>query len=87
MKLKTKDYIIKIANLIADRVILIIDQRSKTLFDKQIWTIDDFVTVTGIAKQTVYNKTSKDEIPHRKRAGKLFFLPEEIHDWIDEGDE
>lgn len=56
------------------------------LFNKRIWTIDDVMKATGLAKQSIYNKASKDEIPHRKRAGKLYFLLEEIIDWIDEGE-
>ena len=63
-----------------------IDRDNPKLFDKKIWKLEDVVSFTGFSKRTIYNKTSKDEIPHRKRGGKLFFLPQEIFDWIDEGD-
>ena len=58
----------------------------KQLFNKRIWTIEDVVLFTGISKKTIYSKTSRREIPFRKRGGRLFFFPDEILDWIDEGD-
>lgn len=57
-----------------------------TLFDKRIWTIKDVALVTGYSVGTLYNLTSKGIIPHRKRRGKLYFLPTEILNWIEEGD-
>lgn len=77
----------KLANAIAERVLTIIDQRSKSLFDKRIWLIDDVIEATGLKKQTIYNKVSKAEMPYRKRGKKLYFIPNEIIDWIHEGDE
>ena len=55
-----------------------------TLFNKRIWTIEDVVEFTGFSKSTVYKMTSRREIPHRKRGKKLFFLPDEIWNWIEE---
>ncbi len=54
----------------------------KLLFEKRIWTIDDVVLFTGLSKGTVYNKSATGEIPKKKRAGRLYFDPDEIHDWI-----
>jgi len=55
-------------------------------FDKKIWTIFDAAAFTGYSVGTLYNLTSKDLIPHRKKRGKLYFLPFEIQNWIEEGD-
>lgn len=56
------------------------------LFNKRIWTIEDASKVTGFSKGTIYNKTSRREIPYKKRGGRLFFIPDEILDWIYKGD-
>lgn len=81
------DTLQKLANALAERVLTIIDQRSKSLFEKKIWLLDDVIEATGFKKQTIYNKVSNNEIPYRKRGKKLFFIPEEIIDWIHEGDD
>lgn len=54
----------------------------KLLFEKRIWKIEDVALFTGLSKGTIYNKTSTGEIPTKKRAGRLYFDPDEIHDWI-----
>ena len=54
------------------------------LFNNRIWNIDDVSRFTGFAKGTIYNMTSRREIPHRKRGKKLFFIPDEIMNWIEE---
>ncbi len=51
---------------------------------KPIWSIDDLARITGFRKQTIYNRIR--EIPHRKKGRRLFFFPDEILNWIDEGD-
>lgn len=54
----------------------------KLLFEKRIWKIDDVMKFTGLSKGTIYNKTSTGEIPTKKCAGRLYFDPDEIHEWI-----
>jgi predicted DNA-binding transcriptional regulator AlpA len=56
------------------------------LFEKRIWLVKDVSEYTGYAVGTVYNLTSADEIPFRKKRGKLYFIPLEIINWWDEGD-
>lgn len=51
----------------------------------KIYGIDDAVLFLGIAKPTIYAKTSKGEIPHFKRAGRLYFRESELIQWIEEG--
>lgn len=59
---------------------------SDSLFEKRIWSIEDASNYSGYAVGTLYNLTSKDLIPHRKKRGKLYFIPHEIQNWIEEGD-
>ena len=56
------------------------------LFKKQIWRVNDVMAFTGMGYSTLMRYTSQKRIPHRKRANKLYFIPQEIMNWIDEGD-
>lgn len=56
------------------------------IFENKIWFIRDVAKFTGYSIKTLYNLTSRNLIPHRKKRGKLFFVPVEILNWIDEGD-
>lgn len=59
------------------------------LFNKRIWNIDDVVEVTGYSKSYIYELVHKDKIPRlpkKKKRGKLLFDPEEVFNWIHEGD-
>lgn len=56
------------------------------LFKKSIWRVADVMAFTGLGYSTLMRYTSKKKIPHRKRANKLYFIPQEIMNWIDEGD-
>lgn len=58
---------------------------SKPKLFEILWKIDDVAEYTGYSKGTLYNLTSKNLIPHRKKRGKLFFSPLEIQNWIEEG--
>lgn len=55
------------------------------LFDKKIWTKDDVSLFLGLSIGTIYNKTSKGEIPFKKCGNRLYFIPQDILNWIDEG--
>lgn len=59
------------------------DNDHNQLFNKKIWTIKDVSTFTGFAVSSLYNM---DDLPRRKRRGRLFFYPNEIMDWIDTGE-
>ena len=56
-----------------------------SIHDKRIWFIEDVMEFTGFSKSTVYKMTSRKELPHRKRGKKLFFLPSEVWNWLEEG--
>ena len=55
------------------------------LFEKKIWTKNDVSLFTGLAIGTIYNRTHRGLIPHKKRGNRLYFIPQEILNWIDEG--
>jgi excisionase family DNA binding protein len=57
------------------------------LFKKRIWTIEDTSLFLNLSKGTIYNKVSRREIPYRKPKGgrRLYFMPDEILNWIEEG--
>jgi len=38
--------------------------------------------MTGYSINTIYSKTSKNEIPHYKRDGRLFFKKDEVEKWL-----
>ena len=56
-------------------------------FDIRILDIDDVAELLGWSKGHIYRLSSKGEIPCRQRGrkGKLFFIAEEIFDWIEGG--
>lgn len=58
---------------------------SSRLFDKKIWNISDVAAFLGKSIKSIYNMTSRGQIPHRKRAGTLYFIPDEIMSWLEEG--
>jgi len=62
------------------------DENPSKFFENQIWQIEDVAKFTGFSVGTLYNLTSQDLIPHRKKRGRLFFVPFEILNWIDEGE-
>lgn len=63
-----------------------ISEDGAAIFEKKIWKINDVAEYTGFSVGTLYNMTSRNLIPHRKKRGRLFFLPFEIQNWIEEGD-
>ena len=56
------------------------------LFKKRIWRVDDVARFLECTKGHIYNLVSDEKIPKRKKGGLLFFIPEEILDWVYEGD-
>ena len=56
------------------------------VFDKRIWRVKDVANVVGCSQGHIYNLASQDEIPKVKKGKFLFFIPEEILEWILKGD-
>lgn len=59
---------------------------AQMLFDKKIWRVGDVAKFLGCTVGHVYNLASDEKIPKRKKLGLLFFVPEEILNWVLEGD-
>ena len=57
---------------------------NSSIFDNCIWTIEQVAAFLECSVGTIYNKVSKGKIPFKKR-GKLYFIPKEILDWLNEG--
>ncbi|MBP1839409.1 helix-turn-helix domain-containing protein [Formosa algae] len=47
--------------------------------------IDEISLITGYTKKTLYGYCQKNQIPHYKKNGRLFFFKSEIIEWIKEG--
>ena len=62
-----------------------ISSRLSELFDKRIWRISDVALFLQCSVRTIYNKTSKGEMPHIKKGNTLYFRPEAIESWVIEG--
>lgn len=52
---------------------------------KEVFGINEASELLGIAKPTIYTKTSKGEIPHYKKGKKLYFKRSELLDWLEDG--
>tara|TARA_B110000902_G_scaffold214517_1_gene246520 strand:- start:159 stop:524 length:366 start_codon:yes stop_codon:yes gene_type:complete len=61
------------------------NQKSNNTPQKKIGKIDLAMEVTGLAKQTIYAKVSKEEIPFIKKNGSLYFSREKLINWLEEG--
>lgn len=47
--------------------------------------IKDVSELTGYTKPTIYGYCQRNEIPHNKKNGRLFFFKSEIIEWIKTG--
>ena len=56
-----------------------------SVHQKEIVFLEEAMQITGLAKPTIYAKTSKGEIPHYKRSRKLYFKRSELMQWIEAG--
>ncbi len=57
-----------------------------TLFDKQIWRVDDVAKYLGCSIGHIYNLVSNERIPRVKKGKFLYFIPEHIFEWLLEGE-
>lgn len=63
------------------------DMSTSEFFKNRIWLVQDVAKFLDVSVGHIYNLTSRREIPFRKRGkrGRLYFIPSEILQWIDEG--
>lgn len=58
---------------------------SQVLFEKPILRIDEVAELLGHSKSAIYRMTSQKKIPFRKRGKTLYFMSQEIFDWVNQG--
>ncbi|MCT4642796.1 MAG: helix-turn-helix domain-containing protein [Bacteriovoracaceae bacterium] len=56
------------------------------LFKKKVWKIRDVASFLDCSIGHVYNLSSRDLIPRKKKGKCLYFDPREILEWIFQGD-
>lgn len=58
-------------------------EHNSLLAAKNVLTIDDVASLTGLGKNYIYNLTSKKKIPHYKPSSRLlYFDRKDIEDWM-----
>lgn len=50
--------------------------------DEDICLISGAMQLTGLARQSIYQRVHYGTIPHFKRGGKLYFSKSQIREWI-----
>lgn len=56
------------------------------IFNIQIWRVGDVAKFLGCTEGHIYNLVSQEKIPKVKKGKFLYFVPDEIRNWILEGD-
>lgn len=56
------------------------------LFDKKIWTATETAAFLNRSVGTIYNLVYLGKLPFYKRGKRLYFIPQEILNWVQEGD-
>lgn len=62
--------------------------KSRTMNDKpadEVGGLELAVKVTGLARRTIYKRTHRREIPHKRVGGRLYFRRSELEAWIEAG--
>ncbi len=62
--------------------------KSRTMNDKpvdEVGGLELAVKITGLARRTIYKRTHRREIPHRRVGGRLYFRRSELLAWIEAG--
>ena len=58
-------------------------ERHTLLASKKVLTVQDVAALTGLSLSTLYQMTSKQQIPHYKPTGKhVYFDRGEIEEWM-----
>ena len=60
-------------------------RQKKAIDDDKPMDIKAASDFLGLKPPTIYEKTSRNEIPHFKRGKKLFFLKRDLMKWLEEG--
>jgi predicted DNA-binding transcriptional regulator AlpA len=61
------------------------DKDSAKIFHNRIWRVKDVANFLGCSTGHIYNLSSDERIPKVKKGKFLYFIPENILNWIQEG--
>ena len=59
---------------------------SSELFENKILRVEQVADMLGYSKWHIYRLVSQNKIPSRKKGKTLFFMSQEIFDWVNQGD-
>lgn len=68
-----------------ERAMRTVHRADPTEKDDQLLTVDGAAEFLDCAKPTIYQKTSKGELPFMKRGKKLYFLKKDLIDYLKAG--
>lgn len=54
-------------------------------FDNRIMRVEQVAETLGYSRDQIYKLVQKKKIPYRKRGNTLFFMSQEIFDWVNQG--
>jgi len=58
---------------------------TQMLFSNQILRVEQVATILGYSKDHIYRLVNQKKIPFRKKGKTLFFMSQEIFDWVNDG--
>ncbi|MBT3585525.1 MAG: helix-turn-helix domain-containing protein [Halobacteriovoraceae bacterium] len=60
------------------------NNQNSLLFKIRIWTADEVADFLDVTVGHIYNLVNRREIPFKQKGkgGRLYFIPQEIFDWI-----
>jgi excisionase family DNA binding protein len=61
--------------------------QSPPLFEKEIMRVSHVAELLGYTTWHIYRLVNQNRIPFKKKGKTLFFLRQELLDWIQEGDQ
>jgi len=75
-------------DLVTEKVIKLLGEREIEKIEAQsedLMTLEEVAKFLNLSKQTIYLKSSNNEIPCSKKGKKLYFSKSEIRAWISSG--
>lgn len=60
-------------------------QDAQKFFDNKILRVEQVAQILGFSKDHIYRLVNQKKIPFRKKGKTLFFMSQEIFDWVNDG--
>jgi excisionase family DNA binding protein len=58
---------------------------AQKFFDNKILRVEQVAKILGFSKDHIYRLVNQKKIPFRKKGKTLFFMSQEIFDWVNDG--